>query len=688
MVTSTPPVVDLPAEPQPVPAASSPLQVAQVFSPIAPPSPPPVPQFNGPAKQLMRAGQPVTQETFTRQTVYGGGPANGVSPSMLEAPGTPKRSMPCIQFMASLATDPNSAEYQIEVHRTGPAIFEGQRIPYGVIERFPPAPYPEIYEQIKQIHGGGSYRIRVLNGEGAQVHQMNFNIDTVMNPPNIRVPNGGMGHMATPGARGPGAFSAVANEFDDTTKLRAEEARLRAEEQKMLTQARVDKVREDIDQARERRFFGPVGEQNRALDTVRSEFREVQHLNDRRFDQMLSNFDKLLLTLNHTRNNGDSDKNMLLIGQMMKAMSDQTTALLTAMMNNGGSKSNELAEAMKMQNESNKQVVTMAIQSATTAAGKSERLLEQLIVHRMEHPDNAVKQALELRESGWKQAMQMWQMLEDYRGDKQDEDVINPEGGFFNNLGNLFLHGLKRLVSGAASGGSGKFIEAVAQMLNKPGATQFSEQELKTVAGQLAREELARKAMSAGQAALPVPASASAPVSRPTPRQVFDRVYETEDQVAQQFQPVMQPVQPVQQAWVNNSVVQPVVQPTSAPTGVIQEVEEEASDGEGDTPDSQLREYVTEAMVMALNDIKAGRKSHDWVDFASDKWNRDFLASLSQASDDTSRIKLLQQYTDPEIFNQIVSLLTTGESQYQNYQNFMENLKNLIQEFAEASASA
>ena len=50
----------------------------------------------------------------------------------------------------------------------------GVRLPFGVLERFPPAAYLDVYNQIQQIHGGGSYKLRVLNDEGQQVHAMVF----------------------------------------------------------------------------------------------------------------------------------------------------------------------------------------------------------------------------------------------------------------------------------------------------------------------------------------------------------------------------------------------------------------------------------------------------------------------------------------------------------------------------------
>jgi hypothetical protein len=710
---------------------------AMASMPQVPPAHVTPPPFNAPAKAFMKQGYPVTQETTTRQTIYPGMPKmmDGVLPHMLESPGAPRKSKPCIEYLAALSQDSGSAEFSVEIHRTAPAIWNKQRLYYGMVERFPPAPYPEIYEQVKQVHGGGAYRLVVKNGEGSLVHQMVFNIDTLVCPPINNVPNGGLGHMSqNQMPTGMAAFNSIGGaELDDTVKLRNEEVRLRAEEAKMLTEDRVEQTRANLERQRERRLMGPQNEANKAVDTLRGELKDIQHQTDMRFAQMLASIDKTITAI--TQQPKD-DKSLLLFTEMMKAQAQQQvqaqqqmTALFTAMIASGGNKGSELAEAMKMQNESNKQIVQMTIQSATAASAKSERLLEQMLVNKMEHPDTAVKQALEMRNDGWKQAMEIMEMMEERRGDHEREDPISPDSGFLGNLGNLFLHGLKNLVSGGAKGAGGQIMQTLAGMLNKPaGTTQFSEQELKVAADQMARDEMARRALAAGQGqrqnALPAPTQQALnpimppaplpPQQRMTPMQrMFDRVYFVDDGVQAQ-QPVITPppvMAPVPMAppdlledasggGEEAEIVEteevaressasipatPLVEPAPAMAQVAPApAQTQAATGE----DEDLRGYVNEAIAMALSDIKSGRKEHDWVDFALGKWNHSFLVELVKAPDDSERIKLIQKYADPEMFQEMVQLLMDQSNNSLNYRNFIENMQGLLEEAGKEAVGA
>jgi hypothetical protein len=88
---------------------------------------------------------------------------------------------------------------------------------------------------------------------------------------------------------------------------------------------------------------------------------------------------------------------------------------------------------------------------------------------------------------------------------------------------------------------------------------------------------------------------------------------------------------------------------------------------------------VNEALGMAVDDIKAGRRAHDWVDYALDKWDKALLDVLIRAQDDTERVSILQQYSDPELFRQLVGLLMdTAHPEY--YRNFIENVRTLLEE--------
>jgi hypothetical protein len=238
------------------------------------------------------------------------------------------------------------------------------------------------------------------------------------------------------------------------------------------------------------------------------------------------------------------------------------------------------------------------------------------------------------------------------------------------NIGNLILAGLQNFVTGAARGGGGKMLEAIAAQLGKPAGTQqFSNAELTTLAQRMEQQEMQRRGMLANQPRMALPGPAAPMQAAPRPM-IFEQTYEIEDQgVFAVPQVIPQPV--MQQMPVAEPVM--TVQPAAAST-----VEVPVEEGD------RTQEVVNEALAMALEDIRAGRRAHDWVDFALDKWDRPLLNALVSAADDSARIMLIQQYADPQLFGQLAQvLMDTAHPEY--YSNFIENVHNLLEEASKAA---
>jgi hypothetical protein len=618
----------------------------------------------------------------------------------LETPGTTKKSMPCIQYLSSLSQDPEGAGFQVEIIRTGPAKYGNQQLPFGAIERLPVASYRDIYDRIQELHGGGSYRLRVLNEEGHQVHAMVFSIDVTQVAPIPRTPNGGYGVAAQPGIMGAGNFATVGGAQDDINALRAEEARARSEEAVIVARNRVEQTQRNIERNRrreeeeeQRRMQGPQNAE------AAVKMNDLKHETERRFDLMNASFKELLLMLNTQKpaDNGMATMMPLLI-EMMKSSAQQTTAIVTAMLSGGGDKSKDMMQFLQLQNQASDKMMTVLMNNATAAASKSERLLEGVLLKRLDQPEESLKQALDMQERGKKDAMEMFRMLEDARGDRDEGEFINPDSGFLGNMGNLILHGLKSLVSGAARGGSTKAIELLSGILQKPaGTTQFSEQDLQVAADRIAQARIAGQARPAlpalpapqapGQ--IPIPqAPTPAPVVRPKVK-LFDRVYDIIDET---------PVAPVAPA-VQETTLTPIPLPETAAVveapvqqGVMVETIEQQTvvqvpAAPPEQAEMQGDDYVNEGIAMAVADIKAGRREHDWVEFALGKWTRDYLNSLAQAPNDEARIQILQQASDPGLFQELISLLLDANKPH-NYRDFMENLKALLDGVAEGGLNA
>jgi hypothetical protein len=177
------------------------------------------------------------------------------------------------------------------------------------------------------------------------------------------------------------------------------------------------------------------------------------------------------------------------------------------------------------------------------------------------------------------------------------------------------------------------------------------------------------------------------------PRRVFDHVFETEDEPLQQ---------PLPFAYPDIHAVPPVANgngyangnghghtngnghasaPVAAPAPITEEVEEVApqpSVEAGDAPEYlPLQENVSQAVAMMLNDLKRGIKEHDWVDYALNKWDEEFLQQIAGAADDVARIGLIRGYADPELFDQLYALLLSNN---QKYASFILNLQDLVKE--------
>lgn len=683
--------------PIPQPAA------AQQQQPYIAPTPPPTPPINNVAKQFAKNGQPVVQETTTRQVIYSPTTNEGIPSSLLQAPGANRKEMNKIEYMATIYLDPNCADWSIQIDRVGPARTpEGAPLTTGPVETIrPPIPYPDVYERIKQLCGGGKYLLRIIDDTGVGRGTLQFVIDTIANPPIPRVPGNGTGYRTVGGAPTmAGAFQAGMNPDDTLFKLREAEQVARAQKAVKIAEFesedtdRLLRKRRRQDEAEERQAnqnggsnFEQVArlETDRIYNTFRTELREIAHATDRRFDALQGLFEKMMLT----NGNGGNQQMIAFMAQMMKSSTDSQTALLTAILPAlaGKKDDGQFMEALKLVNSASEKTTQMMMQ----ATNKNDSLIATLITNRLEHPDNAVKQALDMREAGWKQALEMWDRMEGMRGDNEPDDVINPEGGFFSNLGNVILAALQGFVSKGAKGGGKMAMDAIAAILQKPaGTTQFTQAELTQAANILAAQR---------GGGLVTPAPAPQPILPPPqqqqvqpqvqrqpfrfdPRKLFDRVYETEDEVPVAAQPMPQqqqqvmPQQPLAEEM--EEVVPHIPQEQVAP----EEIEEE----------DDSFDYVNEGIEIMLRDLQSGRREHDWVDHALNKWDAQLLDELGVAprptpEDISAHINIIKRVADPALYDQLYNFLVNPKNKKQ-YELFLENFSTFLLEIKEPSNAA
>lgn len=710
---------------QPVDLVPTEMPQVQVMpeaqQPYTPPTPVTAPQINNTAKDMAKHGHPVTQETYIKQTIQPGvGHQSTMMPSMVAAPGVVGRgAKDTIQYLAQLFLDGNQ-EYQVYVDRLGPARHpvDGSTLPCGQIHILSPMPYSDIYERIRQLNGGGKYALRVLDGMGSTRHTLQFTIDMIANPPINTIPNNGSGYRPVGGPHTTSTPFAPFAENDELLKVRSAEQVLRANKSLKMaeydleeTDRTIRKRREAELESEERRKYSPFEQQakietQRAVDDLKNVIRETQHMNDRRMDQIQQNFEKMLLAITSNKPN-DGTGMMTLMATMFKGMSDSQTAVLTAVLGNKNGNNDNL-ETMKMISASNEKIAQMAMQSAKDATSKSDSLLQTLITNRIEHPESAVKQALDMRESGWKQAIEMFDRLEKMKGDNEPEEIINPEGGFWSNLGNVILSQLQKLTAGGMKGGANMALNALAAMMNKPaGTTQYTDAELRQATDMLMRQEAQRRGIVTpppmAPAALPSPTQqpvtfqAQQPVNRIRfdPRKIFDRVYETEtiqQQPAQVQQQVIPPAPrpvfvPKVEEFEETVAPAPVIEHSPAP---IQQQEPAPEIEEDEGEDNSLSGYVNDVIEVALDDLRSGRREHDWIDLALNKWDESFLQALASAAqpsehDISVHLGMIREQADPKLFAELYTALVESPKSGEWWPKFLENFQTFLAEIKEGA---
>jgi hypothetical protein len=130
----------------------------------------------------------------------------------------------------------------------------------------------------------------------------------------------------------------------------------------------------------------------------------------------------------------------------------------------------------------------------------------------------------------------------------------------------------------------------------------------------------------------------------------------------------------------------PVVTPPPVSVPVlpapVQQQQQQATGGEEEEYD--LRMHVTEAMRMALDDFKVGRKVHDWSDHAIDKWHRQFKVELAQAPDDAARIQLIGGKCEPAVYEQVINRIRGGG---QDVFYFTQAIQAVVQDVAKEFAA-
>jgi len=533
--------------------------------------------------------------------------------------------------------------FKLVVVRRRPVVWNGFRLAVGSqIEELDPMPIADLKEAIKELHGGGEYVVRGVTPAGAIAHQLPIRVDENQHAPKVppnatRVSSAPISNAQFTQSTGAPSFGRIgfdselhaANQKEQI--LLAEARQLKAEATLQKTKRELKRDEEADREREERRTMQPAMDIQRQIDSMREDMKDV-------IRAMQDNLKSVIDTVAHKK-----DDTLPLLIESMKASNESANRsaenqikLLTAVLANNGNKgtSPELLEAIKMSGEAARSSAMAVADASKQEATTMRDLFMAMVTKNLGAPEDKVKTFVDAQNMGWDRAMQVMKMV----SPQESDEVLDPEGGFWGNLGNLFLHGARRFVEGAAT-------KAPSLLSALKPVPQF--------------EAYTPPALPSPQPSPPV--TAMAPLPAPVPPAPVQAASEdlADNPFVEGF--VEDPQEPQEAPSVSE-------QSAPVPSPAPQETQQDPA------LDEDLRMHVTEAMRCALEDFNVGRKVHDWADYAADKWHRQFKLRLANAVDDAERIAMIGEKCESAVWTQLSQRLSTGRQDVVYFLNALHML--------------
>ena len=390
-----------------------------------------------------------------------------------------------------------------------------------------------------------------------------------------------------------------------------------------------------------RRYDALKDEMRMLFTSLKDSLREVASAKNTGGDESVKILLEAIKASNDQRESSQRSQTELQMASM-KQQSDMMIALITSM-NKEKPQDNGMFEAIKMNIESQKQTTQMMMESSKNENSVMRDLFTSVVTQRLSAPDDQVKVHRDAEDRGWTKAMELTRLLEEARSGSDDTMEIDPEGGFWGNISNIALQGLQRAVRSGVGGGGlrGALQSALSPMAGYP----------------------QENPVPAPVYYQPQPQQLPQPVQRPVQR-LPAVVTHNPTPVLPSSIPEVQ-ASPLFEGAVNEDgssvpVVTPPPQSQQVPALPAPQSSQEQRQASSGEEEEDLCMHVTEAMRMALDDFKVGRKVHDWSDHAIDKWHRQFKIELAQAADDAARIQLIGSKCEAAVYEQVISRIRRG----------------------------
>lgn len=635
---------------------------------VLPPAPPP------PALESVPVKTPMVSESRVLKTTY---PAGGSSP-LSHDPAMPHTSQrhrwEPHEIIDATSQDDSKRNYTLEIWRNGPPMYRGQRMRRGMVEKVPVMSWIELEQMIEDEHGGGDYKVILRDATGKQITTILKNIDVNEVPPRVsRDP-------MRPGAIERAPFG-LEPESDVALKARQDEIAAKAEISKIEAEARLKATKRAIKKEEE------AEQEAEEAKHMRPEIAEIKRDMERSSEQV----NRAVTELAHTMKD--------IVAKVAEPKKDDGELKLVVQQMNESNKNsmNQFQESMKMMMnmmiESNKSIMTvmteqikasatasqapkdnsaveamkMVVEATRASAEKSEKLLSTVLAAQLAKPEdkqNAFMDAMKLSQQLQQQAIDMVEQR------REAETPLMGEEGF----------NVPKIINGIAAAAE-RFLKPPQQPPQLPQPVQRA---LPTPSPLEQRLGNGHRPVQRNPAPVQRPLQTPPPVPQEmltaTPAPAIDPMMDdiTDQFMQQMTQPQQEPAALPQQETTPGTEIAPEPAASASASQAAPAIED------ADTQE-HLRLYVSEAMRLAITDMKADPAEYSWPDVALAKWNKSFLARLAGITGedaDTQRLGMIKAYCDPATWAQCEQLF------FSKWTGFAKSLNELMSEFAQQAALA
>jgi len=563
-------------------------------------------------------------------------------------PGATKNNVERIAWLNGHCNDVDKSNWYLTVRRKLPTMWKNKVLNTrsDLIKINSLCSYREVYEEIEDKLGGGSYRIIVFSSQGAEESSIDLSIDTEDVPPNIKHKKNII--VDDEDAPSNGRYgSAAALPFPGGSRELLE---LREKKEKLKHQREIDEEEakfEDAQQRREeekrrREKERKEAEERERKERERSSMQPIEQLRYEMKDMMNSFASMMKDTMQAMANNQpkeDGTKEILLT--LLKKEQDSAEESAKA----AAEKAKAEAEARKYEADKNAEV---RLQEAKIKADADAKI------------SSAKAEADREREAERKQTNEMFLKMVQ-AGEKNSDRLMNE---FFTKMMD------KRF--GDPMEDFMKFQQFVDTVRGTGGDEEGGGgSSMWTTLGQSLAQGLAGRLLNPPTQQLPAlgnPQQQAPPQQLPPPQQVPSLDVSIPGQPA-----------PPQAPQQNPQAPQPNAQPQAQSAQSQQQAPQQSNQINLPqlAPDSEqrLRASLTELMEMAVQDAKDGLVNPRWTGIAAGELNNKFMDAMQALGKGTDshykRLQLVNHYCRQDVMSSLVDILRNPENAKTAYVPFM-----------------